>query len=259
MRVNRKVSEKILGALRGVLLGSMVGVALGTVFVASGCGSGSVSVPWRQVDRAGKPGLEMVFLENPAVINAFNRLSPSGDKFNLDTGAGVSVTAEYRRVLRALAALTCFVAAQTGNTSLKPLGRTCPAIDLSSGAAPAAFTTWLEETGDLDVEQGVYKRFEGTFLPNVLRLDTDVTFANRDVLRYAHDTLGASPLICKPDNVRTYCGGRRFGEDAIRFTYSQIFLGTVGALTPGLATVEDDGLGPEPIDAAFPYIRAPGP
>ena len=246
--------------VRGVFLGSLAGVFVGSLLVASGCGSGTASLPWRQVDRAGKPGLEMFFLANPDVINAFNLLSPGGDKFNLDTAATTSVATEYRKVLRALAALTCFAADVSGNTGLKPFGRTCPSsIDLSTGAAPAAFTTWLEETGSLDVEQGVYKRFEGSFLPDVLRLDTDVTFANRDVLRYAHDTIGASPLICKPENVRTYCGGRRFGEDATRFTYSQMFLGTVGAISAGLATVQDDGLVPTTIDATFPYVRVPGP
>lgn len=101
------------------------------------------------------------------------------------------------------------------------------------------------------------------FLPDVLRLDTDVTFANRGVLRYVYnDTTLESPLICSPgtgSRPRTYCGGRRFGEDAIRFLYSQIFLGSVGSIQPNLDTVQDDGLAVTAILTTFPYLKVPAP
>lgn len=250
---------------RGIFLGAAFGVFAGAIFVVSGCGSSGATVPWRQVDRAGQPGVENLFLGDNDVMNAFNFLSPNGDEFNLASGTVTSVSTQYQKVLTAFAALGCYVRAAINNANLKPFGRTCDAgIDLSTGAAPAAFTTWLTTDGVGAGEKfSVVQRFEATFLPDVLRLDTDVTFANRGVLRYVYDDVTTeSPLICSPgtgSRPRTYCGGRRFGEDAIRFLYSQMFLGSVGSIQPNLDTVQDDGLAGTTILATFPYLDVPTP
>ncbi len=237
--------------LRGVLIGTIGGVFAALVFVVGGCGSSGAGLPFRQVDRAGKPGVETIFLQNAAAINAFNFLSPAGDKFGLDTAVSSSVQTDVIRVLTAFSALACFTSQTSGN--LKPFNKICPAITLGAGAAPAGFVTWVTDT--------VVPEFEGTFLPDVIRLDTDQTHGNRDVLRYAYDVgSGQFPLVCRPDAPRTYCGGRRFDEDALRFNYSQLFLGSTGTTQPALVTVEDDGVAStSTIAATFPYLEVPGP
>ena len=236
--------------LRGVLVGAICGGLAALIFVVGGCGSSSAGLPFRQVDRTGKPGIEVLFLKDPKAINTFNFLSPAGDKFALDTSTSSSVQIEALRVLTAFSALSCFTSQNSGN--FKPFNKVCPAITLTGGKAPANFGTWVTNT--------VVPEFEGTFLPDVIRLDTDRTFADRGELRYAFDIgSGGTPLVCRPDSPRTYCGGRRFGEDDMRFNYSQMFLGTTGSLAVALATVQDDGVTTaSTITNMFPYLEVPG-
>ncbi len=171
--------------------------------------------PYVQVEQLARPGINEALLISKDFLAGYNAAAP--------TFAGVpaetvdAVVGEAKTVLKALYLGVCLLDGAVGltpATGFKPAGIQChavgPAIWTENSLAGVTLTQASKDAAEVYATKVV-----GQFLPDVMRIDTEVASGYLTLCGDATST----PLLC---------GGRNLNDDVIDITYWYL-LGAVGA------------------------------
>jgi Domain of unknown function (DUF4331) len=219
--------KTLIHALRGA-------TALALVVMTASCGSDDSSkavdaapppidaapttgATWRQVEHLARPAINEALLITEAFNAGFNATAPSFAGVPADTLTAVAN--EAKTVLQALYLGGCLINGLipgiTADTGVKPAGMKCHAIGAAIWLADGVTLTDASKTAAKAYAETVF----GQFIPDVLRIDTNVTPSN-----YLNLCGGSGPLLC---------GGRFPNDDVVDITYNYLLNGAANYLTPG--------------------------
>jgi hypothetical protein len=172
---------------------------------------------FHQIEMLARPGINEALIISQDFLNAYNATAP--------TFAGVpesalnQVVAEAKTVLKALYLGGCLLNGVLGlspSTGVKPGGITCHAVGgaLFTDAGGATLTD-----ASKTASQAYADKVFGQFIPDVMRIDTDVT----SFYETPCGDLTSAPVLC---------GGRWLTDDTIDITYDYLLNGIGTASNP---------------------------
>lgn len=198
---------------------------LALITLAAGCSDdsdnpapdgGTTGVAYHQVEQLARPGINEALLISEAFNAGYNATAPSFQGVPPDTLNAVADQA--RTVLKALYLGGCLIngaAGLTAETGVKPAGMTCHAVGADLFLPDGVTLTDASKTAAQAYANKVFDQF----IPDVLRIDTDVMPSN-----YLNLCGGNGPLLC---------GGRFLNDDVIDITYNYLLNGAANYLHPG--------------------------
>jgi Domain of unknown function (DUF4331) len=176
----------------------------------------STTPTFHQVEHLARPGINEALLITEAFNAGYNATAPSFAGVPAETLTAVAN--EAKTVLKALYLGGCLINGVAGlnpTNGVHPAGMTCHEVGTKI-FMPDGIT--LTDASKAAAQAYADKVF-GQFIPDVLRIDTDVTPSN-----YLNLCGGNGPLLC---------GGRFLNDDVIDITYNYLLNGAANYLNPG--------------------------
>jgi hypothetical protein len=172
---------------------------------------------YRQVEHLARPGINEALLLSDAFLNGYNATAPSFA--GVDQATLGMVVNEAKTVLKALYLGVCLLDGLLG-ADLKPAGKPCHAkggaIFVENNPVTGVTLTQASKDNAQQYADAVF----GLFIPDVMRVDTDLAVSG-----YAN--------FCGAGGAQGLCGGRFLNDDVIDTTYFFLLAGYETAALPG--------------------------